>query len=157
MPRTEHYRDPDAPQANSLVVAAVVFVQDADGRVLLIQRSDNNLWALPGGGMDIGERVGETAERETLEETGYRIKVSDLIGIYSDPDHVIAYDDGEVRQQFALLFRARLIDGAAKPSEESPRVCWQTREEIAGLDMHPSIRMRVEHGFDRRRGDVYLG
>ena len=56
--------------------------------------------------MEIGETLGQAAEREVLEETGYQVKAVDVIGVYSDPRHVIAYDDGEVRQQdtpFELL------------------------------------------------------
>ncbi|MFL6023912.1 MAG: NUDIX domain-containing protein, partial [Marmoricola sp.] len=70
MGRTEYYDDPNAPTPNSLVPAATVFVQDDEGRVLMIQRSDNGLWALPGGVMEIGETLGQCAEREVEEETG---------------------------------------------------------------------------------------
>jgi len=156
MARTEYYRDPDAPRANRIVVAAVAFVQDSDGRVLLIQRSDNDLWALPGGAQDVGETVSAAAERETLEETGYRVTVTDLIGVYSDPQHVIAYDDGEVRQQFALSFRADLVDGQLATSDETPNVAWVSRCDLDRYRIHPSIRLRIEHGFEHR--DMpYLG
>ncbi len=120
MVRTEYYDDPQAPAANSLVPAATVFVQDEEARVLMVQRSDNGLWALPGGTMDIGESLGECAEREVLEETGYRVHVVDVIGVYSDPKHVIAYSDGEVRQQFAISFRALLISCEGKASDATP-------------------------------------
>ena len=156
MARTEYYRDPDAPRANRIVVAAVAFVQDSDGRVLLIQRSDNDLWALPGGAQDVGETVSAAAERETLEETGYRVTVTDLIGVYSDPQHVIAYEDGEVRQQFALSFRADLVDGQLATSDETPNVAWVSRSDLDRYRIHPSIRLRIEHGFEHR--DMpYLG
>jgi len=156
MARTEYYRDPDAPRANRIVVAAVAFVQDSDGRVLLIQRSDNDLWALPGGAQDVGETVSAAAERETLEETGYRVTVTDLIGVYSDPQHVIAYEDGEVRQQFALSFRADLVDGQLATSDETPNVAWVSRSDLDRYRINPSIRLRIEHGFEHR--DMpYLG
>jgi len=156
MARTEYYRDRDAPRANRIVVAAVAFVQDPERRVLLIKRSDNGLWALPGGAQDIGETVSATAERETLEETGYRVQVTDLIGIYSDPQHVIAYADGEVRQQFALSFRANLVGGQLTTSDETPTVAWVSHDDLDEYGMHPSIRLRVEHGF-QQRDKPYLG
>jgi 8-oxo-dGTP pyrophosphatase MutT (NUDIX family) len=156
MGRTEHYHDPNAPRPNRIVPAAVVFVRDDLGRVLLIQRSDNGLWAPPGGTQDVGERLVETAEREVLEETGYQVRVVDLIGIYSDPNHVIAYDDGEVRQQFAVSFRADLVGGSLAESPETPNVQWVAPEELDDHPMHPSIRMRVEHGFEDR-AKPYLG
>ncbi len=149
MVRTEYYDDPHAPAANSLVPAATVFVQDEEARVLMVQRSDNGLWALPGGTMDIGESLGECAEREVLEETGYRVHVVDVIGVYSDPKHVIAYSDGEVRQQFAISFRALLISGECKASDETPEVTWVDPLSLDELPMHPATRLRVHHGLER--------
>lgn len=148
MSRREHYQDPAAPKANSIVVAATAFVLDDEHRVLLVRRSDNGLWALPGGAMDVGERVAQTAERETLEETGYVVEVTDLIGVYSDPAHVMAYDNGEVRQQFALSFRARFVGGSLRTSAESPEVVWVSERAADALDVHPSIRLRLAHGFE---------
>src|SRR5467141_3189056 len=100
MARTEYFNDPDAPAANSIVVACTVFVTDDQNRVLLIRRTDNGLWALPGGAQDFGEYIAETAVRETKEESGIDIEVTGLVGIYTNPHHVMAYSDGEVRQQF---------------------------------------------------------
>jgi ADP-ribose pyrophosphatase YjhB (NUDIX family) len=60
----------------------------------MIRRSDNDRWAIPGGGQDIGETVVQAVVREVREETGIDIEVSSLVGIYSDPKRVIAYDDG---------------------------------------------------------------
>jgi 8-oxo-dGTP pyrophosphatase MutT (NUDIX family) len=123
---------------------------------LLIRRSDNGLWALPGGTQDFGEPITQTAERETLEETGYHVRVVDVIGIYSDPDHVSAYDDGEVRQQFAISFRAELVAGAAATSDETLDVRWVAADALHTLEMHPSTRLRVEHGLARRH-TAYIG
>ena len=147
MARRDYYDDPAGPKANRIVVATNAFVQDDEGRVLLIQRSDNGLWALPGGAQDVGETVSACAERETLEETGYRVRVTEVIGVYSDPAHVIAYDDGEVRQEFALCFRAKLVSGEASPSAETPTVEWVSHERLEDHPMQPWIGQRVEHGF----------
>jgi ADP-ribose pyrophosphatase YjhB (NUDIX family) len=156
MGRKEYYDDPNAPTPNSLVPAATVFVQDDQGRVLLVERSDNGLWALPGGGMEFGETLSAGAEREVLEETGYRVEVVDIIGIYSDPKHVIEYDDGEVRQQFAIGFKGRLLDGDLGSSDETPKVAWVATAELDDLDMHPSARLRIEDGL-RADGNPRLG
>lgn len=147
MGRTEHYHDPDAPVPNRIVVAATAFVQDERGQILLIQRSDNGLWALPGGVQEVGEYIAQTAERETREETGYEVQVTALIGVYSDPHHIIAYDDGEVRQQFALLFRAELVGGSLGESDETPQVRWVRPDELGDIRIHPSIRLRIDHGL----------
>jgi 8-oxo-dGTP pyrophosphatase MutT (NUDIX family) len=85
--------------------------------------------------------------REVKEETGIDVEPVDLIGIYSDPAHVIAYTDGEVRQQFSICFRARPIGGELRTSNESSEVHWVSRGDLAALNIHPSIRLRIEHGF----------
>lgn len=90
------------------------------------------------------------------EETGLDVEVDGLIGVYSDPGHVIAYDDGEVRQQFSLCFSARAIGGELRTSDESQEVRWVPREELAALDIHPAIRLRIEHGYQRRT-EPYIG
>lgn len=156
MARREYFHDPVAPRPNSIVVAANAFVLDGRGQALMVERSDNGLWALPGGGQDFGEFVAEAAERETLEETGYRVRVTGLVGVYSDPHHVMAYDDGEVRQQFALVFRAQLLGGVQQVSDETPRLRWVARTELSDIEMHPSIRLRVDHGFEER-SQPYIG
>ncbi|MGW4849138.1 NUDIX hydrolase [Nocardia brasiliensis] len=147
MSRTEYYNDPNAPQPNSIVVAATAFVQNKSGQVLMIQRSDNGLWAIPGGGQDFGEFIADTAVRETLEETGISIRVTGLVGLYTDPRHVMAYTDGEVRQQFSICFRAEPVGGQLHTSPESPVVRWVAKSELDELEIHPSIRLRIDHGF----------
>lgn len=156
MARTDYLDDPDAPPANSIVVASTAFVLDEAGRVLLISRSDNGKWALPGGGLEPGETVVESAVRETFEETGFKVRVTGLVGIYSNPRHVIAYPDGEVRQQFSICLRAEAVSGSLQGSDESPRVDWFSREQLAELDVHPEMRLRIERGY---AGEVepYLG
>jgi len=148
--RIEHYNDPNAPRANSIVVAVTVFVLDDQDRVLLIRRTDNGLWALPGGAQDFGEYVAETAVRETREEAGIDVEVVDVVGIYSDPKHVVEYSNGEVRQQFSICFRARYLGGQPTASEESAEVRWVARNELDELPIHPSMRLRIDHGFENR-------
>jgi ADP-ribose pyrophosphatase YjhB (NUDIX family) len=150
MARTEHFHDPDAPEANSIVVAVTAFVLDEHDRVLLIQRTDNGLWALPGGAQDFGEYIAETVVRETREEAGVDIEVTDIVGVYTNPNHVIEYSDGEVRQQFSICFRAQYLGGELATSDESAEVRWIPKDELDRLQMHPSMRLRVDHGYEYR-------
>jgi replication initiator protein RepSA/NUDIX domain-containing protein len=53
----------------------------------------------------------QCAEREVKEETGLTVEAYHLVGVYSDPDHVFAYGDGEVRQEFSLCFACRILGG----------------------------------------------
>ncbi|MFI2710062.1 NUDIX hydrolase [Micromonospora sp. NPDC018662] len=156
MARTEHFNDPNAPKPNSIVVAVTVFVQDELGRLLLIRRTDNGLWALPGGGQEFGEYIAETAVRETREEAGVEIEVTSVVGIYTNPNHVVEYSDGEVRQQFSICFRGRYVSGQPTPSDESSEVRWVAREELDDLTIHPSMRLRIDHGFENRK-QPYIG
>jgi len=96
--RIDYYDDPDAPKASTLVPSVNVVVINGAGDILLIRRTDNGNWALPGGAIDLGESVAQAAARETLEETGIECEVTGIVGIYSDPKHVILYtSNGEVR------------------------------------------------------------
>lgn len=148
MGRTDYIDDDNAPTVNSVVPSAVAVVQDPQGRVLMIHKTDNDKWALPGGGHEPGESLAQTVIREVKEETGYDVTVEAITGIYTDPRHIIAYDDGEVRQQFAIAFRAQLIGGTRSTSDESDQVEWLTVEQIEGLDLHPSMRLRLRHALD---------
>jgi ADP-ribose pyrophosphatase YjhB (NUDIX family) len=88
--RTDYNHDPTAPAANSLVPGGSALVVDDEGRILLQRRADSGNWALPGGTMDIGETLGATVVRETREETGLDVELTGILGIYTDPGHVIA-------------------------------------------------------------------
>ena len=143
MPRIDYLDDPAAPPANSLVPAASAVVTDEQGRILLHRRSDNDRWSLPGGAMELGESIAGCAVRETLEETGFEVEVAGIVGIYSNPGHVFAYDDGEVRQEFSVCFAGRVVGGEPRVSDESTEVAWFRPEQIAGLPMVEAMRLRV--------------
>jgi 8-oxo-dGTP pyrophosphatase MutT (NUDIX family) len=144
--RIDYFDDPSAPEPTSIVPSANVVVVNDAGEILLIHRTDNDNWALPGGALDLGESLLETAVRETEEETGTRAEVTGLVGIYTDPSHVILYtSNGEVRQEFSVVFTARPIGGEPTPSDESREVRWVAPDKIGSLQMDRSMRMRIEH------------
>ena len=148
MGRIDYIDDPGAPAINSVVPSVVAIVRDDEGRILMIHKTDNNRWALPGGGHEPGESIADTVVREVKEETGYDVEVETITGTYTNPRHVMAYDDGEVRQQFSIAFRAKLIGGAKRTSEESSEVEWLTPDEISRLNLHPSMRLRLAHALE---------
>ncbi|MGW4299986.1 NUDIX domain-containing protein [Streptomyces sp. NPDC004646] len=145
--RTDYFNDPAAPKANSIVPAVTAFVLNDSGDVLLERRSDNGRWGMPGGVQEIGEDIAGTVVREVLEETGIHVEVVGLVGVFTDPGHVIAFADGEVRQEFSLCFRARPVGGEIKVSPESFAVRWIPRAELNSLDISPTTRRRLEQGF----------
>ncbi|MGW5126669.1 NUDIX hydrolase [Streptomyces sp. NPDC004069] len=143
MGRRDYEDDPAAPAANSLVPAASAIVVDDAGRILLQRRSDNGMWALPGGTMHIGESLPDCAIRETREETGIDVEITGIVGTYTNPRHVFAYDDGEVRQEFSICFLARPVGGRLAVSDESTDVHWFEPSDVDDLPMVASIRKRV--------------
>ncbi|MDT8911481.1 NUDIX domain-containing protein [Amycolatopsis sp. PS_44_ISF1] len=147
MTRVDYYNNPNAPKANSIAVAVSALIQDDEGRILMIRRTDNDLYSIPGGQLELGETLAEAAVREVREETGIECEVMGVIGLYSDPKHVIAYDDGEVRQEFSICFRANYVGGSPRTSDETKEVAWTPIERIATLNIHPSIRLRISNSL----------
>jgi 8-oxo-dGTP pyrophosphatase MutT (NUDIX family) len=149
--RIDYYDDPQAPPATRIVPSANVVVANEVGEVLLIRRSDNDNWAVPGGGVDLGESVADAAVRETREESGINCEITGLVGIYSDPKHVILYtSDGEVRQEFSIVLTARPIGGYPTPSSETTEVRWVPADQLAGYQMDRSMRLRLGHYLEGR-------
>jgi 8-oxo-dGTP pyrophosphatase MutT (NUDIX family) len=155
--RIDYYDDPDAPQANSLVPSVNVVVVNEAGEVLMIRRTDNGNWALPGGAIDLGESVAQAAVRETLEESGIECAITGIVGIYSDPRHVILYtSNGEVRQEFSIVLTARYLAGQPTLSSESSEVRWGPASEIDGYTMDRSMRIRINDFLSRHDSPVII-
>jgi 8-oxo-dGTP pyrophosphatase MutT (NUDIX family) len=155
--RIDYLDDPAAPKATSVVPSANVVVVNDQGEILMIRRTDNGNWAVPGGGMDLGESITDAAVRETREETGITCKITGLVGIYTNPHHVILYtSNDEVRQEFSIVFTARPVGGRLRPSSESSEPQWVPPEVLSSLQMHPSMRQRIQHYLDKRP-EPYLG
>lgn len=156
MSRKDYFDDPNAPKAQRVVPAVTAFVVNDRGELLLERRSDNGRWGMPGGTLEIGENLAEAVVREVREETGIDVVVVGLVGTYSNPGHVIEFSDGEVRQEFSLCFRARPIGGSLSASSESFEVRWVPRVELDALDIAPTTRFRLDHGF-RAETEPFIG
>lgn len=142
--RIDYYDDPQAPAANRLVPSVNVVVANDRQEILLIRRSDNDNWAVPGGAVDLGESLVQAAVRETKEETGIDCEVSGLVGIYTDPRHIVLYtSDGEARQEFSVVVIAHSIGGTPTPSSESTDVRWVAPEDALGYTMDRSMQRRI--------------
>jgi ADP-ribose pyrophosphatase YjhB (NUDIX family) len=155
--RIDYYDDPNAPRANSLVPSVNVVVVNDAGEILMIRRTDNDNWAVPGGAIDLGESVAQAAVRETREESGIECEITGIVGIYSDPKHVLLYtSNGEVRQEFSIVLTAQPLSGQPTPSSESSEVRWVPTSDVLDYTMDRSMRIRVNDYLDRKESPVII-
>ena len=134
-----------------LAVGCSAGILDSTGdKILLVRRADNGRWAVPGGYMEPGESAAEASAREVLEETGLQVRVGRLIAVYSNPNILIEYPDGNRYQIVALYFAAEPIGGGLRPSSEATEVGYFSQGEIEHLEMGKFDRQRVADAFARQ-------
>jgi ADP-ribose pyrophosphatase YjhB (NUDIX family) len=127
------------------LVGADVFVPDERGRVLLIRRADNGMWALPGGFHDLNETPATCAARECLEETGLSIRIVRLLGIFSSNRYQEINYPHKGGKYVHVLFLAQRIDGTPHPTSEAREIGFFAEDQIPPLsDGHAP---RIELGF----------
>jgi 8-oxo-dGTP diphosphatase len=155
--RAVYFHDPSAPAATVVAPSVFVAARWLGGRLLLVRRCDSGGWELPGGRVDVGESAVAAAVRETAEESGVRVLITEFAGLFTDPGVVIRSPDGEVRQQFALLFRARVLGGVPHGDRrETSEAAWVAPADLGGLVIEPSARLRIDQALSI--GDPpYLG
>ncbi len=113
--------------------SAAIF--DERRRILLTRRADNGQWCLPGGAMESGESAAEACEREVLEETGLRVRVKRLVGVYSHPDQLVIYPDGNKAHIVVLHFEAEVTGGELGLSNETTDFGYFTMNEIRDMEL----------------------
>jgi len=91
------------------------------GEILLQKRADNGYWSMPGGAVDPGESVEQGVLREVWEETGLRVRVVRLVGVYSDPRNymITQYPGGDIVHNVSLCFVCEWESGTLQISDES--------------------------------------
>jgi 8-oxo-dGTP diphosphatase len=120
-----------------------------DDRILLAEhvKSGHRHWLLPGGGVEPGETMAETAAREMLEETGFTVKTGRLL-------IVCEAIEARGRHLVNMVFSATRLHGSLRVGRDGTleEVAWRGREELEGLDMHPPIASAVlacwDEGFE---------
>lgn len=112
-------RETQSTPLHSVSVAGVVVRED--GRLLAIRRADNGTWELPGGVLELSEAPEDGVAREVWEETGIRVEVDELTGVYKNTTRGIV----------ALVFRCKPSGGTERTSAESTAVDWLTPDEVA--------------------------
>lgn len=121
--------------------SAIIYGEN-NNKVLITRRTDNGRWCLPGGGMDPGETAAEACAREVFEETGLIVRVGKLVGIYTNPNMVIVYADGNRIQPVAFSFEAQVEGGELGLSNETTEYGYYSLDEMKQMDM-------MEHHIER--------
>ena len=121
--------------------SALIF--DEQRHILLTRRADNGQWCLPGGAVESGESVAEACEREVFEETGLNVRVKRLVGVYSHPDQLVVYPDGNRAYIVALHFEAEVLGGRLGLSNETTDFGYFTLEEIQGMELLGRHKERI--------------
>lgn len=135
--------------------ASALIFDEAREKVLLTRREDNGRWCLPGGGMDPGESAGEACVREVLEETGLVVRVTKLVGIYTTPDVLIEYPDGNKIQPVAFSFEVEVTGGELGLSDETTEFGWYTVAEMEAMDTMETHVLRIHDAVKNLPGAVY--
>ena len=99
-----------------ILVFAGGCVFDEEGKVLLQCRGDSRQWGFPGGAIELGETPEMAVIREVKEETGLDVKVSGLIGIYTDCD--MAYPNGDQAHSICIVYDLERIGGQLKCDDD---------------------------------------
>jgi 8-oxo-dGTP pyrophosphatase MutT (NUDIX family) len=93
----------------------------------------------------------EACAREVWEETGLRVRVGKLIGVYSNPHQLVEYDDGNQFQLVALIFEAEPISGELGISDETTAVGYFSLIEIEDMDLMEHHRVRIKDALVGRQ------
>jgi 8-oxo-dGTP pyrophosphatase MutT (NUDIX family) len=133
---------------------ASVIIIDADKKVLMIHRTDNDCWCFPGGGVELGESVEDTAVREVLEETGLDVDEIKLFEVFSGKDQYYKYPNGDEVYNVDIVFIARNYKGKANINDESYGFKFFKIDELPDMISPPVIPV-VEKFKERYRAGTF--
>ena len=141
--RSDFFYREDAPEINSIKPAAAVAILNGNKELLMLHRKDNKKWTMPGGTLEFGESMVDCALREVKEESGLSVEIKDIIATYTDPNIRVAYSDGEVRQEFTIVYYGETKDFDVKLDAESSQFVWIPLDEVNNLSLADSQRRRI--------------
>jgi ADP-ribose pyrophosphatase YjhB (NUDIX family) len=114
-----------------IAVNALVFNENRE--VLLAKRTDNGLWCIPGGHVDLGETLAQACLRELKEETGLKAEIVRLIGVYSDTKGSLHIAQGPEWHTVRVSFLCRITGGSLTPSEETSEIKYFNVRQLPAL------------------------
>jgi 8-oxo-dGTP diphosphatase len=137
---------PDRP-----IIGVGAVILDGD-RVLLVRRNTEPLkgeWSVPGGVLELGEKLRDGAAREALEETGLRIEVGEVLDVF---DSIFPDAEGRTQYHYVLVdFLCRPLSGVAAPGSDVSEVQWITAADLDSLHLRDSIAQVVRKAFAASR------
>src|SRR5271157_6365052 len=135
----------DYPERPIIGVGAVIVRGE---RVLLVRRATEPLkgeWSVPGGALELGEKLRDGAVREALEETGLGVEVGEVLDVF---DSIFPDADGRTQYHFVLIdFLCRSAAGEATAGSDVSDVKWVTEADLADLHLRDSIAQVVRKGL----------
>ena len=141
------YGDRITKNAPVLVGSSAQILDPSGKKILLTKRGDNGRWCTPSGQLDSGESVAETCVREVLEETGLIVQVERLIGVYSNPNMLLFYDEQHQYQLVSFHFVVNVIGGELGLSNETIDVGYFSLDEINNMDLMEHHQQRIMDAF----------
>jgi ADP-ribose pyrophosphatase YjhB (NUDIX family) len=141
------YGDRIGKQGKIRLGCSAMLFDEARQRILLTRRADNSQWCLPGGMIDPGESISEGCEREVWEETGLR--VARLTGVYSDPNRLTVYPDGNRAHVIVLAFEVEQVGGELGLSDETT--------DARFFPVVEAVHMDLFHGHAEHIRDAMTG
>ncbi len=135
----------DYPEHPIVGVGAVIL--DGD-RALLVRRNTEPLkgeWSVPGGVLELGEKLRDGAAREALEETGLRVEVGEVLDVF---DSIFPDAEGRTQYHYVLIdFLCRPLSGEAAPGSDVSEVQWVTAADLDRLHLRNSVAQVVRKAF----------
>ncbi len=134
---------PDAP-----LVGAGVVVFDENGRVLLVQRGRPpraGQWGIPGGMLELGERLADAAAREVREECSIEIAIGGVAGVF---EPVTRDGEGRIEYHYVVIdYWASYISGEARAGDDAAAIAWATMDEINEYALMPDSLQVVRDAY----------
>jgi 8-oxo-dGTP diphosphatase len=129
-------------------IPAVGIIIYDNGTVLIIKRAfepSANRWSIPGGAVEVGEKVRDAAQREVYEELGLNVKIRDVVDVLDN----IVYEGEKVKYHFVLIdFLAEILDGSLKLSSECLDAQWVRGDELDSCDLTEGARRAIKKVFE---------